>query len=197
MRSVSSASSFRETAASSEDGGDSARSMLRRDSNSTWYPATPSSRVRNGWMACCSLPCKTSVKDSEKAARARLSVPPTRLTNTFDASSGIPSPKVLVSGTEDGVERRCASHAEDRSMLFVSLFCDAEVNGISDSATTTSGLHAWILVFQEAVVTYVVGECERELRTILEVEDKTHLANTSYTVCTNEIFAIRWYLSSI
>lgn len=80
-------------------------------------------------------------------------------------------------------------------MLFVSLFCDAEVNGISDSATTTSGLHAWTLAFQEVVVTCVVYESE--LQTALEAEDKTYLANTSDTVCTNEIFAIRWYLSSI
>jgi len=49
-----------------------------------------------------------------------------------------------------------ASHAVDRSMLFVSRFCEygGFVNGMSLSANTTSGLHAPTYDLQSAGATY-------------------------------------------
>ena len=116
----------------------SAARAVWRGRRSKTYPATPSSSVfRGGESPGASFCSIGSDRRSANSERALASTPPTRWTRTLRG-------RVSTRSVGDTLSRP-ASQAMDLSMLFVSRFweCGAGVKGVSESATTRSGLH-WL-----------------------------------------------------
>ena len=118
----------------------------RSGTRSNEYPTTPSSSFSRGSMASASRPCSLSKRLSANALRAGILVPPAMCTMIFSGES------------RSGLDcRRLDSHADERSILFVSLFWEygGSVKGVSERAKTISGWHARICERQSVGDNYI------------------------------------------
>ena len=114
----------------------------RSGTRSNEYPTTPSSSFSRGLIASASGPYSFSKRFSANALRAGILVPPAMCTMIFSGESHFGL----------GWRRRLDNHADERSILFVSLFWEygGSVKGVSEREKMISGWHARICERQSA-----------------------------------------------